>query len=103
MGPQTETGTTLPSIGQGSSGPLLDDVLAAMLEVLEAGKATVHLHDRGAGTLRLVAQRGLEPWELDEHRMAGVDASPWGRAFQRRSGTTVEDLPGEGHRVLQSR
>jgi PAS domain S-box-containing protein len=75
-------------------GSAIEALLPAMLEALGVDQGTVQLHDAQAGTLRVVAQRGLDHGFLDRFGTTAVGTSPWGRAFQR-GGTVVEDVTGQ--------
>ena len=76
--------------------PLLQRVLETTIELLEADKGTIHLHDPGEGTLKVAAQIGFAQDFLDHFGSVDAGSVPWGTAFGQRSWIVVDDVTTDG-------
>lgn len=71
----------------------LNEMLAAVIALLDADKGIVQLLDAQRGVLTIAAQRGFEQHFLDFFREVSADTdSSWGRALRENERFIVEDV-----------
>jgi PAS domain S-box-containing protein len=72
--------------------PLLQEVLDASIELLNADFGNIQLYDPDTGALKIAAQRGFKQEFLDHFDRVHEGSASCGTALERRSRVVVEDV-----------